>query len=47
MYRAKVPVCSEIRTKQINALFGHDVEFLLVELGGTQSNSCDSNKSTN
>ena len=35
LYKAKVPVCSEIRTKQINTLFGHNVEFLLVELGGT------------
>ena len=41
LYRAKVPVCSEIHTKQINALYGHNVEFLLVELGGTQSNSWD------
>jgi hypothetical protein len=41
LYRAEVPVCFEIHTKQIKALFGHDVEFLLVEQGGTQSNSWD------
>ena len=38
-----MPVRSEIHSKQINAQFGHNVEFLLVELGGTQSNSWDLN----
>jgi hypothetical protein len=41
LYKAKVPVCSEIHTKQINALCGHNVEFLFVEPGGTQSNRWD------
>jgi hypothetical protein len=32
-YKAKVAVCSEIRTKHINTLCGHHVEFLNVKPG--------------
>jgi hypothetical protein len=35
MYKAKVAVCSEIRTKHINTLCGQNVELLNVEPGGT------------
>jgi hypothetical protein len=35
LYTAKVAVCSDSDTEHINALFGHNVEFLSVEPGGT------------
>jgi hypothetical protein len=34
-YKAKVAVCSEIRTKHINTLCGQNVEFFNVKPGGT------------
>jgi hypothetical protein len=34
-YKAKVAVCSEIRTKHINTLCGQNVELLNVKPGGT------------
>ena len=41
LYKAMVLVCSEIHTKQISALCGHNVEILLVKPGGSQSNRLD------
>jgi hypothetical protein len=35
MYKAKVALCSEIRTKHINTLCGQNVELLNIKLGGT------------
>jgi hypothetical protein len=37
-YKAKVAVCSEIRTKHINAVCVQNVEFFSVKPGGTRSN---------
>jgi hypothetical protein len=37
LYRQIVAVCSEIHTKHINALCGHNVELLKVKSGGTYS----------
>jgi hypothetical protein len=37
-YKAKIAVCSEIRTKHINTLCGQNGEFLNVEPGFTYSN---------
>jgi hypothetical protein len=34
IYKAKVAVCSEIRTQHVNAMY-HVEEFLNVKLGGT------------
>jgi len=38
MYKARVAVCSEIRTKHINTLYGQNVELLNVKPGGTYRN---------
>jgi hypothetical protein len=35
MYKAKVAVCSKIRTKLINTVCGQNVELLNVKPGGT------------
>jgi hypothetical protein len=35
MYKAKVAVCSEIRTKHISTLCGQNAELLNVKPGGT------------
>jgi hypothetical protein len=35
VYKAKVAVCSEIRTKHINTLCGQNVELLNIKPGGT------------
>ena len=33
LYREIIAVCSDIHTKQINALFGQNVEVFIVEFG--------------
>jgi len=38
LYREIIAVCSEIRTKHINALCGQNVEFMDENPGGTKSN---------
>jgi len=38
LYREIITVCSQIRTKHINTLFGKNVEFVNVKSGGTYSN---------
>jgi hypothetical protein len=38
LYREIIAVCSEIHTKYINTLRGHNVEFVNVKPGGTYSN---------
>jgi len=40
LYREIIAVCSEIRTKYINTLYGEKVEFLNVKPGGTYSSYC-------
>jgi hypothetical protein len=35
MYKAKVSVCSEIRTKYVNTLYGQNVELLKVKPSGS------------
>ena len=35
LYREIIAVCSEIRTKHINAICGQNVEFVNVKAGGT------------
>jgi hypothetical protein len=37
-YREIIAVCSEIRTKHINTLWGQNVAFVNVKPGGTYSN---------
>ena len=37
LYRGIMAVCSEIHTKHINTLWGQNVEFVNVKLGGTYS----------
>ena len=38
LYREIITVCSQIHTKYINTLCGHDLEFVNVKPGGTYSN---------
>ena len=38
LYREIIAVCSEIRTKHINILYGLNVKLLNVKPGGTYSN---------
>jgi len=38
LYREIIAVCSEIRTKHINTLYGQNVVFLNVKRGGTDGN---------
>jgi hypothetical protein len=38
LYREIIAVCSEIHTKHINTLCGHNVELLNIKPGGTYSN---------
>ena len=37
LYREIIAVCSQIHTEHINTLCGQDVEFVIVNLGGTYS----------
>jgi len=38
LYREIIAVCSQIHTKHINTLCGHNIEFVSVKPGGTYSN---------
>jgi hypothetical protein len=35
LYKAKIPVRSDIHTKDVTTLYGHKVEFLNIQPGGT------------
>jgi hypothetical protein len=40
LYREIIAACSQIHTKHINTLFGHNVELLNFKIGGIYSDHC-------